>query len=206
MITLLDNSLTRKKHTMNFVDNKGKVLGFNPYPNNKVINYEIRNQRGNLLFNQQYIPIDKFLIGCTYHFGNDISFSVDNDSNELSGVNIELVSDNLRLCDQNILELRIEGEGGQYYCEDIGLSEVEKERLFSDKAIEEAKQRREKYIKEIMSDPFNRPEFIYDEKKKYTFDELVRKVKELEVDMKIMKDDFNKYVFKYPEDTRDIEL
>lgn len=204
MITLLDNSLTRKKHTMNFVDNRGKVLGFNPYPNNKTIKYELRNQRGILLFNEQYIPIDKYLIGATYHFGNDISFSVDNDSSELSAVNVELVSDDLRLADQNVLELRIEGMGGQYYCEDIGLSERDKKRMFTPEAIERAKERRKDYVLNTITennvDPFHKPDYTYHVDKKYTYEELNAKVKELEVDVRILKDWFNKYVFKYPED------
>lgn len=204
MITLLENSQTRKKHTMNFVDSRGKVLGFNPYPNNKIIKYELRNQRGILLFNEQYIPIDKYLIGSTYHFGNDISFSVANDSNELSAVNIELVSDDLRLADQNVLELRIEGIGGQYYCEDIGLSERDKRRMFTPEAIERAKEKRKDYVSttiiENNTDPFHKPDYTYHIDKKYTYEELNAKVKELEVDVRILKDWFNEYVFKYPKD------
>jgi len=127
MITVLENSLTRKKHTLNLVDHKGKVIGFNPYPGNKKLKYELYRHDGCLILTDEDEPIEKYLIGAPFHFGSDISFTPSNMSNDLTAMHIDLISDKLKL----VNELNIVGDGGEYYVEDIGLSQKDLDKLFS---------------------------------------------------------------------------
>ena len=135
MITILQNSLTRKKHTLNLIDHKGRVLGFNPYPGNHKVEWELMDEKGKDLIGDADIAIEKYLVGIPFHFGSDITFEVSQRNNSLNAINVDLVSDNL----QELNHLTIHGEGGEYYIEDIGLSEADKIALFSKEAIEKWK-------------------------------------------------------------------
>ena len=46
MITILENAQTRNKSTVNFVDHKGKVIGFNPSPDGARIKFQLRGPSG----------------------------------------------------------------------------------------------------------------------------------------------------------------
>lgn len=134
MITVLENSLTRKKHTLNLVDHKGKVFGFNPYPNNKKITWELKiRNHATAAITDKDISIERYIVGAPFHFGSNIMFGVSgNGAGKSDGVMIELVADNLSTYNN----LFIYGDGGEYYCEDIGLSEKEIKQLFSKEAID----------------------------------------------------------------------
>lgn len=127
MIVVLENSLTRKKNTLNLIDHKGKVVGFNPYPNGKRLKYELRDSSGKIILTDETEPIEKYLIKSDFHFGSDITFTVSQNDNTLSAMNLELISDNLEYVNM----LRIEGKGGEYYMEDIGIPRQELAALFS---------------------------------------------------------------------------
>lgn len=136
MITLLENSQTRNKHTYNFIDNRGKVIGFNPYPDGKRIKYTIRNKKGTLIFTEADESIDFLLVGMLAHFDNDITFTPSNEDDTINAINFSLVRDN----DINeTFSVHIEGKGGEYYCEDLGLSKNELEDLFSEEKIKAAR-------------------------------------------------------------------
>ena len=132
MITVLENSLTKKKHTLNLVDNRGRVVGFNPYPDGKPLKYEFRNSEGILVSNEKYRPIEQYLVGAPFHFGSDISFVPSEIDDSLTAMNVDLITDNHGL----INELHIEGQGGEYYVEDIGLSKEDLNALFSQEKIQ----------------------------------------------------------------------
>ena len=133
MITILENSITKKKNTLNLVDNNGRVLGFKPRPNNVLLKYQFRNSDGHLVSDETCQPLERYLIGSPFHFGRDISFVPSDIDGELTAMNIDLISDKLGL----VNELHIEGVGAEYYVEDIGLSNNELSALFSDANIEQ---------------------------------------------------------------------
>lgn len=135
MITVLENSLTQKKHILNLIDHNGKALGFNPYPGNEKIKYSLTKNDGTPLLSEKDESIEKYLIGAPFHFGNNASFVPSETDDSLIAINIDLVSDNLEL----INHLTISGDGGEYYIEDIGLSLKDMEQLFSEKKISEWK-------------------------------------------------------------------
>lgn len=136
MITLLENSQTRLKHTFNFLDDRGKVIGFNPYPDGNRIKYTIRNRDGKLIFDEKTEPIDTILVGMLSHFDNDITFTPSNDDDTINAINFSLVRDNDI---SQSYSVHIEGRGGEYYCEDLGLSRDELNKLFSKESIMQAK-------------------------------------------------------------------
>ena len=135
MITLLENAQTRNKHTYNFVDDRGKVIGFNPYPDGHRIKYTIRNKDGHLIFDEKDEAIDFLLVGMLAHFDNDITFTPSMDDNTINAINFSLIRDG----DPSItFSIHIEGKGGEYYCEDLGLSRKELEDLFSEKKLKDS--------------------------------------------------------------------
>ena len=136
MITLLQNDQTINKHTYNFIDNKGKVIGFNPYPDGKRIKYTIRNREGHLIFDEKDESIDFLLVGMLAHFDNDITFTPSTDDDTINAINFSLIRD----ADPSVtFSVHIEGKGGEYYCEDLGMTKDELNDLFSPEKIEAAK-------------------------------------------------------------------
>lgn len=135
MITLLENSQTRNKHICNFVDDRGKVIGFNPYPDGKRIKYSIRNRDGRLLFTELDESVDSILVGMQAHF-EDITFTTSTDDDTINAINFTLVRDPNP---EYTYTVHIEGRGGEYYCEDLGLPKEELQELFSPEKINEAK-------------------------------------------------------------------
>ena len=163
MITLLENAQTRNKHTYNFVDDRGKVIGFNPYPDGHRIKYTIRNKDGHLIFDEKDEAIDFLLVGMLAHFDNDITFTPSMDDNTINAINFSLIRDG----DPSItFSIHIEGKGGEYYCEDLGLSRKELEDLFSEKKLKEAKASVPKLAKMFQLNPtgkvFESPRLIDD--------------------------------------------
>lgn len=153
MITLLENSQTRLKHTFNFVDDRGKVIGFNPYPNGNRIRYTIRNSEGMLLFDEKTEGIDFLLVGMLAHFDNDITFTPSTDDDTINAINFSLVRD----ADiSKTFTVHIEGKGGEYYCEDLGLTKEELNRLFSKENIAAAKACLPKLVTMFKTNPTGR--------------------------------------------------
>ena len=153
MITLLENSQTRNKHTYNFVDDRGKVIGFNPYPDGKRIKFSIRNKEGHLIFDQTDESIDFLLVGMLAHFDNDITFTPSMDDDEINAINFSLIRD----ADPDLVfSVHIEGKGGEYYCEDLGLAKNELNDLFSDENIKKAKESVPKLANMFKSNPAGR--------------------------------------------------
>lgn len=132
MITVLENSLTRKKHTLNLVDHRGRVLGFNPYPNNKKVRWELTDSSKGPILNTDRVSIESYIIGAPFHFGSDVTFVPSEKDNSLTAVNIDLIRDDLKTVDR----LTIYGEGGEYYVDDVGLSDEDMADLFSKESIE----------------------------------------------------------------------
>jgi len=135
MITLLDNSQTQNKHICNFVDDRGRVIGFNPYPYGKRIKYSIRNHDGHLLFSETDEPIEFLLVGMFVRF-EDVAFTTSNDDDTINAINFTIVRDSNP---EYRYSVHIEGQGGEYYCEDLGLTKEELQELFSQKNVQSAK-------------------------------------------------------------------
>ena len=133
MITILENAQTRSKRTLNFVDNKGKVIGFNPSPDGRRLSFQLRGPSGRVVLTDADMSLSHYLKGLACHFGPGISFATD-DEGERRAMIVPLVSD-APVGDRGLLEtqLRIEGVGGEYYCDDIGLTPDDIRQLFEEK-------------------------------------------------------------------------
>lgn len=70
MIKLLQNALTIKKGSTNFMDQNGKIIGFNPRPDGNPLAFTVRTPSGELLdTNGKFI--EDYLDGIPYSFGKD---------------------------------------------------------------------------------------------------------------------------------------
>lgn len=133
MITILENAQTRHKGSLNFVDHRGKVVGFNPLPEGERIRFQLRAPSGKTVLTEADMPISHYLRGLACHFGPGISFTVD-ENGERRGMIVPLVSDAaLAGAGPQTTQLNIEGAGGEYYCDDLGLTAQDIETLFADK-------------------------------------------------------------------------
>ena len=134
MITVLENAQTKAKGTINFVDHRGKVVGFNPAPDGARLRYQLRAPSGRTVLTEADMPIAHYLRGLACHFGPGISFTTDEEG-ERKAMIVPLVSD-APVAGKGLqqTQLRIEGVGGEYYCDDLGLTAEEIESLFSDHA------------------------------------------------------------------------
>ena len=79
MITVLENAQTRAKKTLNFVDHKGKVVGFNPMPDGERLRFQLRAPSGRTVLTQADMPLEHYLRGLACHFGPGISFAAGED-------------------------------------------------------------------------------------------------------------------------------
>ena len=70
MIKLLQNSLTIKKGSINFRDQNGKIVGFNPRPDGNPLAFTVRTQSGEILDTAGKF-IEEYLDGIPYCFGKD---------------------------------------------------------------------------------------------------------------------------------------
>ena len=132
MITILENAQTRHKGSLNFVDHRGKVVGFNPSPDGARLRYQLRAPSGKTVLTEADMPIAHYLRGLACHFGPGISFTTGEDG-ERRAMIVPLVSDAAVAGQFQTTQLRIEGAGGEYYCDDLGLSADEIKSLFADK-------------------------------------------------------------------------
>lgn len=132
MITILENAQTRHKGSLNFVDHRGKVVGFNPSPDGARLRYQLRAPSGKTVLTEADMPIGHYLRGLACHFGPGISFTTDEDG-ERRAMIVPLVSDAAVAGKFQTTQLHIEGVGGEYYCDDLGLTSEEIRTLFADK-------------------------------------------------------------------------
>ena len=132
MITILENAQTRHKGSLNFVDNRGKVVGFNPMPGGERLRYQLRAPSGKTVLTEADMPIAHYLRGLACHFGPGIAFAAGDDG-ERRAMIVPLVSDAAVAGKFQTTQLRIEGAGGEYYCDDLGLTTDDIQTLFADK-------------------------------------------------------------------------
>lgn len=70
MIKLVQNSVTIRKGSLNFMDQNGKVVGFNPRPDGNPLSFYVYTASGEMLdTNGKFI--EEYLDGLPYCFGND---------------------------------------------------------------------------------------------------------------------------------------
>lgn len=134
MITILENAQTRSKRTINFVDHRGKVIGFNPLPDGSRLKFQLHGPSGRVVLTEADMSLSHYLRGLACHFGPGIAFATDDDG-ERRAMIVPLVSDE-PIAGQGLQEtqLHIEGIGGEYYCDDIGLTPADIQALFAEKA------------------------------------------------------------------------
>ena len=70
MIRLIQNAQTRQKGTLNFMDQNGKVVGFNPRPDGTPLSFYVYDVGGNEVDTSGQF-IETYLDGISYQFGND---------------------------------------------------------------------------------------------------------------------------------------
>ena len=70
MIKLVQNAMTVKKGSLNFVDQNGTVIGFNPRPDGNPISFDVYTADGELLETDGKF-IEDYLNGLPCHFGDD---------------------------------------------------------------------------------------------------------------------------------------
>ena len=70
MIKLIQNALTVKKGSVNFMDQNGTVIGFNPRPDGNPLSFYIYNDAGDLVDTAGAF-IEQYLDGAPYTFGRD---------------------------------------------------------------------------------------------------------------------------------------
>ncbi|MBR1609657.1 MAG: hypothetical protein IJ678_08605 [Kiritimatiellae bacterium] len=133
MITILENAQTRGKGTANFVDDRGKVVGFNLAPEGGRLAFRLRAPSGRVVLTDADMPISHYLRGLACHFGPGITFAAGEDG-ERKAMTVPLVSD-APVAGHGLqtTQLEIEGVGGEYYCDDLGLTPDEIKKLFADK-------------------------------------------------------------------------
>lgn len=70
MIKLVKNSLTVRKGSINFMDQNGKVVGFNPRPDGNPLSFFVYTASGEMLDTEGKF-IEEYLDGLPYCFGKD---------------------------------------------------------------------------------------------------------------------------------------
>ncbi|MGI6494916.1 MAG: hypothetical protein ACOX5G_02290 [Kiritimatiellia bacterium] len=70
MIKLIENAMTRKKSSLNFMDQNGKVVGFNPRPDGNPLGFYVYNAAGEMIDTEGKF-IEQYLDGLPYSFGKD---------------------------------------------------------------------------------------------------------------------------------------
>lgn len=70
MIRLIQNAQTTRKGTLNFMDQNGKVVGFNPRPDGTPLSFYVYDVSGNEV-DTLGLFIENYLDGMPYQFGND---------------------------------------------------------------------------------------------------------------------------------------
>lgn len=70
MIRLIQNAQTLRKGTLNFMDQNGKVIGFNPRPDGTPLSFYVYDVNGNEI-DTSGLFIETYLDGVAYQFGND---------------------------------------------------------------------------------------------------------------------------------------
>lgn len=98
MIRLIENTLTKNKYVVNFMDHHGRVLGFNPEPDGFPISWRLYDEKSNESCNEdmcgnKFLP--DYLKNLPYSFGEYLVTKSNNDKNgNLEELNIHLIPDN----------------------------------------------------------------------------------------------------------------
>ena len=145
MIKLIQNALTVKKGSMNFMDQNGTVIGFNPRPDGNPLAFYVYGKNGDLVDTNGSF-IEQYLDGIPYSFGKDghiIKHKHGAGSDEDDKLVISLVPDD----GGDPLELQIVCLNSLYYTANFTLSD--KDRLIFRKPNAEAAAARDWQIAEI---------------------------------------------------------
>ncbi len=147
MIKLIQNALTVKKGSLNFMDQKGTVIGFNPRPDGNPLSFYVYAKGGELVDTEGAF-IEKYLDGAPYTFGKDghiIKHTHGAASEEDDKLVISLVPDD----GGDPLELQIVCLNSLYYTANFTLSDKDRLMFRKPAAISEAEAARDWQIAEI---------------------------------------------------------
>ncbi len=122
MIKLMQNAMTIKKGSLNFMDQNGKVIGFNPRPDGNPLAFYVYNSAGEMLDTDGKF-IEQYLDGLPYCFGND-GHIIKHD--KVADVEDKLVISLVPDADAEPLELQIVCMNSLYYTADFVLSDEDR--------------------------------------------------------------------------------
>ena len=122
MIRLVQNAMTIKKGSLNFMDQNGKVVGFNPRPDGNPLAFYVYNASGEMLDTDGKF-IEQYLDGLPYCFGKDGHIiKHDKDIDAEDKLVISLVPD----AGAEPLQLQIVCMNSLYYTADFILSDEDR--------------------------------------------------------------------------------
>ena len=124
MIKLIQNALTVKKGSVNFMDQNGTVIGFNPRPDGNPLAFYVYAKGGELVDTAGAF-IEQYLDGFPYSFGKDghiIKHKHGTESDEDDKLVISLVPDD----GGDTLELQIVCLNSLYYTANFTLSDKDR--------------------------------------------------------------------------------
>lgn len=124
MIKLIQNAITKKKGSMNFMDQNGTVIGFNPRPDGNPLAFYVYSDNGDLVDTGDAF-IEQFLDGSPYTFGKDghiVKHSHSDEDGEDDQLAISLVPDG----GGKPLKLKIVCLNSLYYTANFTLSDKDR--------------------------------------------------------------------------------
>lgn len=133
MIRLIENSLTRKKNVLNFMDNHGKVLGFNPEPDGLPISWILYDECLNEVCCEddcsKFLP--DYLNNLPYTFGEyTVSKCEENSDGKKEELSIQLIPDDP--CEKTLL-LIVEFFAQGFYTAEFSLDPKDKDDFTADR-------------------------------------------------------------------------
>ena len=146
MIKLIQNALTVKKGTVNFMDQNGTVIGFNPRPDGNPLAFYVYKNNGDLVDTAGTF-IEQYLDGIPYSFGRNGHIIKHRHDGSGSDEDDKLVISLLPDEGGEALELQIVCLNSLYYTANFSLSD--KDRLIFRKPNAEAVAARDWQLAEI---------------------------------------------------------
>ena len=125
MIKLIQNALTVKKGTVNFMDQNGTVIGFNPRPDGNPLAFYVYKANGDLVDTAGSF-IEQYLDGIPYSFGKNGHIIKHKHDGSGSDEDDKLVISLLPDEDGEALELQIVCLNSLYYTADFVLSDKDR--------------------------------------------------------------------------------
>ena len=147
MIRLIQNAMTIKKGSLNFMDQNGKVVGFNPRPDGNPLAFYVYTKSGDMLDTDGKF-IEQYLDGLPYSFGKD-GHIIKHD--KVEDVEDKLVISLVPDGSEEPLELQIICMNSLYYTADFVLSDEDR-MMFKEPVKEDPNAARLAEINRVMTE------------------------------------------------------